>query len=341
MKFILHSGYGMAGGQQSIHQISAGLTELGQDAYMLYPNVGHDKVVPLWNQIYGVENLVYREQLDDEPDQVHLLPANWGPNWYPCDTETYCCVRVTGSDPYKSKKVLFWLGVTPWQDWECMGDDRPVNLDHPNIQKMYHACQSQYAYDFLVNSGKVDPRTVFMLRDYTHEIYLHSDYELFANSHKRNNIILYNGAKGLIHSYKIIEESEKLNCVAIKLENLNREQIQQLALKSKIYIDFGHHPGRDRIPREMAACGCIVISGDEGTAGCDEDVPIGKRKFRSINGQYDYAAIKRQVQEDVDNYMAAFLDEDQVRYRMRIRHEKKVVYEDIQNMISVLSQNIL
>jgi len=341
MKFLLHSGYGNAGGQQSIHQISAGLTELGEDAYMIYSQAGHDRVVPLWNQIYGVKNFLHREELEDEPDQVHLLPANWGPNWYPCDKDIYSCVKARGIDPYKSKKVLFWLGVIPWQDWECMGDDRPVNLDHPNLPKMYHACQSQYAYDFLVNSSKIDPRTVFMLRDYTHEIYLQSDYDLFVNLHKRNNIILYNGAKGLIHSYKIIEKYEEMNCIVIKLENFSREEIRQLALKSKVYIDFGHHPGRDRIPREMAACGCIVISGDEGTASSDVDVPIGKRKFSSINGSYDYKAIREQVSQDINNYMAGFLDEDQVKYRMIIRKEKEVVYNDISNMLHVLSQNIL
>lgn len=341
MKYLVHSNFGTAGGHQSAHQICATLTEVGEDAYMIYPPIGHDRVVPLWSNIYGVEKFVHREFTNDEPDQVHIIPAMWGPNWYPCDAETYSCIKVTGDDPYKSKKVLYWLGVVKWQDWEYYGEDRDINLDHPNIKKMYHACQSQFAYDFLTNSGKVDPKTVFMLRDYTHEMYLSSDYELYIQRHKRNNIVLYNGAKGLQHTYRLMDECANINCMFVKLENLNREQIRDIAKTAKVYIDFGHHPGKDRIPREMAACGCIVITGHDGTAACDTDVPVGKRKFKRINGGYDYTAIRNQIENDMYDYMSGFLDEDQVKYRMSIRKERLDVLEDVRNMVKTINENNL
>lgn len=44
--------------------------------------------------------------------------------------------------------------------------------------------------------------------------------------------------------------------------------------KSKVYIDFGNHPGKDRIPREAAISGCIVITGKRGAAAFAEDVCI-------------------------------------------------------------------
>jgi len=338
MKYLIHSNYGIGGGHHSVHQISAALTELSQENYMIYPPVGHDSVVPLWTELYGVKNFLHREQTEDEADQVHLLPAMWGPNWYPCDGDTPSCIKKKS---FNSKKVFYWLGVVPWQDWEFGGVDRDVDLNHTNMQKMYHACQSRFAYEFLMKSGKIDPRTIFMLRDYTNKFFLHTDYELFTGYHKRNNIVLFNGAKGLQHSFKIMEECRDLNCTFVRLENLDYKQMKEAALRAKVYIDFGHHPGKDRIPREMASCGCVVITGDEGTAACDADVPVGPRKFKSVQGQYDYQAIREQIKLDIYDYMAGFLDEHQVRYRMSIRREKDEVYEDVRNMLKVVGENIL
>jgi len=33
----------------------------------------------------------------------------------------------------------------------------------------------------------------------------------------------------------------------------------------QVYIDFGHHPGQDRLPREAVQCGCVVITGKRGS----------------------------------------------------------------------------
>ena len=41
-----------------------------------------------------------------------------------------------------------------------------------------------------------------------------------------------------------------------------------------IYIDFGHHPDKERLPREAAIHGCIVITGLCGSAANSQDVPL-------------------------------------------------------------------
>ena len=50
------------------------------------------------------------------------------------------------------------------------------------------------------------------------------------------------------------------------------ELYQQLK-KSKIYIDFGYHPGKDKIPREAVINDCIIITNTKGSAGNYGDVP--------------------------------------------------------------------
>ena len=58
------------------------------------------------------------------------------------------------------------------------------------------------------------------------------------------------------------------------LAGFNREQLATKFLESKLYIDFGHHPGKDRLPREAGIHGCCVITGLYGSASNAFDVNI-------------------------------------------------------------------
>ena len=60
----------------------------------------------------------------------------------------------------------------------------------------------------------------------------------------------------------------------IRLENMNPQQLCDALDKSMIYIDFGNHPGKDRIPREACCRNCIVMTSKLGSANNSYDVPI-------------------------------------------------------------------
>jgi len=50
-----------------------------------------------------------------------------------------------------------------------------------------------------------------------------------------------------------------------------------------MYIDFGTHPGKDRIPREAALRNCIVLTNRNGAADNNVDVPIpNEYKIHSV-----------------------------------------------------------
>ena len=61
----------------------------------------------------------------------------------------------------------------------------------------------------------------------------------------------------------------------IRIENV-KNQVQDVLSRSKYFIDFGHHPGKDRIPREAAIANCIPIVRCEGAARYMEDVFLPK-----------------------------------------------------------------
>ena len=93
-------------------------------------------------------------------------------------------------------------------------------------------------------------------------------------------------------------------------------EIKKLMLTSKIYVDFGNHPGKDRIPREAAMCGLIVITGKKGSAGNNIDVPIPpKYKFEEYQINEIVAMLHRCIREYDD------LSSDFSAYRTKIISE--------------------
>jgi hypothetical protein len=87
---------------------------------------------------------------------------------------------------------------------------------------------------------------------------------------------------------------------------------------SKVYIDFGNHPGKDRIPREAAISGCCVITGKRGAARFYQDVPIPE-EYKFDDNTESIPAIVRQIKTCIANYGNHFHDFDQ--YRTMIREE--------------------
>jgi len=66
------------------------------------------------------------------------------------------------------------------------------------------------------------------------------------------------------------------------IENMPADTVHETLLKSQIYIDFGHHPGKDRIPREAAMSGNIVFLHERGAAAFHLDHPLDRFFFSPL-----------------------------------------------------------
>ena len=79
----------------------------------------------------------------------------------------------------------------------------------------------------------------------------------------RQKLNLFNPIKGIDKTLEFIKKSDaRIKWRALK--GLTPEQMREVMLQSKVYIDFGNHPGKDRIPREAATCGCCVLTNKNG-----------------------------------------------------------------------------
>ena len=151
-----------------------------------------------------------------------------------------------------AKKYVWWLAA---------GD--PTGLEHYS-----HLAQSKYAQQELKKRG-IEAK---MLSDYT------SFLDDFENEPGEKRGIAYNANKGA----EYVEPAKALlpDVEFIPINGMSRSQVLKTLSDANAYLDLGHHPGKDRMPREAAALGCVVVTSTVGSASVYKDVPIAEKVLR-------------------------------------------------------------
>ena len=152
--------------------------------------------------------------------------------------------------------------------WALSRARRPFIFSRDLKLPVYHLYQSEYARQFLL-SNRIGAEKMLPLSDYVNKTFLGYD---FTQEAEREDVILYNPKKGVDFTNKLISAAPELKFEP--LIGLTRDQMVERLKRCKLYIDFGHHPGKDRIPREAAALGCCILTNRRGSAANDIDVPI-------------------------------------------------------------------
>lgn len=264
--------------------------------------------------------------------QMYYYNGERNPNPQPKEYERYGCKWVTRLHPQfegvlvfpeilansvadsryrKYKKVIFWESVDNYFRFYPPKE----YFRFTEIQDVIHLSQSYYATSFLLDLG-LDP---FYIGDYLDDDFFDQSEEEYV----RMSGVLYNPKKGVEFTRKLIEY---MNGAAsfVPIENMSRDEVIRLMRKSKLYIDFGDHPGKDRLPREAAMCGCCIITGRNGAAGDGLDVPIGDlNKFTRWEQSLPQIMSRiMEILDDYDNQSKAFDG-----YRKSISLEKKQFQE--------------
>ncbi|MCG2908009.1 MAG: hypothetical protein L7H12_03620, partial [Sulfolobales archaeon] len=120
--------------------------------------------------------------------------------------------------------------------------------------------QSYYAYNFLINSA--EKSKMFLLHEPLEDEYLN----FTISNDRKDDIITWNTRKAYPITLKVIKALKKNKVHVVDLENVGKGNMINILGKSKIFIDIGIHPGRDRPPREAVALGNIAVVNNHG--GC-------------------------------------------------------------------------
>ncbi|MDH4959879.1 hypothetical protein [Ligilactobacillus salivarius] len=321
--------YNKTGGTELAHQLVNELRNNGMTAVILYydtdeKNSNEELINPAFRQ-YVDEYVTLDEVIDDDKNMI-IAPE----------------IEIGILDFYHNiKKSIWWMSVDNFvkrngyinaiKFYGFLGATKAViKKNIPLFKKkldnnVLHLYQSEYARLFLKENGI---NNVFKLSDYLNDTYLDTTD---VKKENRDNNVLYNPKKGIEFTNKLIERSPELNWIPIK--NMTTEEVRQLLLKSKVYIDFGNHPGKDRFPREAAISGCCIITGKRGSAANNIDICIPE-KYKFVDKESNISNIIDQIKECIENYSQEF--DNYKEYRQRIGKEKIEFKEDVKGLIDNL-----
>lgn len=220
--------------------------------------------------------------------------------WPECWTNLIDCAGIQKFSSSMKKNVshqtaIWWLSVDnnngKYKDW---GRD-----------DILHLYQSEYAKKHLRKKGA---KHIVQMTEYIPDRSTSIDAAVAqAASASRDLQVLYNPLKGIHYTDEIKRRSGRgkdaiqFTPIGGGMDGRSRispEEVIQMLRRARIYIDFGPHPGMDRLPREAALAGCFVITNAEGAAQYEEDVPIpAEYKIR----KFDVDRIHRLLRSCLDD----------------------------------------
>lgn len=323
--YVLCPAYIKSGGPELLHQLVKKLNDNKIQAYITYYNINKNNKNYRSKEFDKYTNQ-YKEinEIEDNENNIIVMP------------ETVEAIKNTKKIKF-AKKVIWWLSVdnflkgyrikTPLKVQTFFGYVKlllkgKITFSFNAIRKAdYHLCQSKYATEFL---KKHNIENYLYLSDYLNDTYLKIKEEQWGN---KENIVLFNPKKGKKFTNKIIKTAPQLNWIPI--QNLSTEQVKELLLKSKVYIDFGHHPGKDRFPREAAMCGCCIITGKKGAAKYYEDV--------SIEDEFKFEDKEKNINKIIERIVLCLNDYDNQNrkfnnYRNIISKEKEKFIKEVEEI---------
>eukprot|EP00960_Hanusia_phi_P036718 752483-Hanusia_phi.AAC.1 len=283
--FVAVPAYMETGGPEALHQLCDMLRRQGREAHMLYLGpMERIEELDWWVRMgeqgeskeamkrclisgnitakYSYLSCQVARRLPSGPCEVLVLPEVW--------------TRYVDVIP-EVRKVIWWLSV----------DNNGGGFQEFGRSDIMHITNSHYGLRYLREMGASD---ALLVNDYVPSS-AHLLSRSSSSSLEKEDIIAFNPRKGLDTTMKVMAELlskkwEDRMPVFVPVQHLKHSF--SLLNIAKVYLDFGHHPGQDKIPREAAMAGCVVLTGRQGSADFFDDVPLPDMlKFESPTRSID------------------------------------------------------
>lgn len=299
------------GGPEALHQLGRALLDLGHDARMVYfegdPRHTRDGSALHFPRIeeptvpaYVPYRVPATWTIEDDPANAVVFPELW--------PET---ARVL----HHATTFLWWLSIDNALD----AVRRFGGFDAFKGTGVRHLAQSYYAM------GHLAERDILSLPVFDHTSPEHA--RAAADGAGRADRVLF-PARGAWFTAYLQRLSPDLEWT--QLVGLGADEVRRLFLTSKLYVDFGSHPGKDRMPREAAMLGCCVITGKRGAAANPFDLPIpAGYKFRDSR-RFNGRRIVRAIRDTLADYDRR--KEDFATYRCMIAGERAEFEAQVQRV---------
>ncbi len=303
------------GGPEALHQLAYYMRKLGMEAYTVYyAYSGFPKAEPITQyKQYEVQVARY-EDVEDVSDNYVIAPENapWCLNGFK-----------------KAQKCIWWLSLHANEVKKGSLKERArlmkrrllrEDLSHYrhidfNPDNCWHLCASKHTYMYVSQSYKQSKV------DYLVEP-ISLDFLRMGNSDlptEREDVVLYNPSKPSPIMTELLERG-RFNYVPLK--GYTPEGLAERYRKSKLYVDFGHFGGPERMPKEAVFYGCNILVANHNAASNDFDVAIPQKykvedtesaeqvesRIADMLGHYeeqhpDFLPFKEKVERLEENYL--------------------------------------
>lgn len=315
--FLLCPAGAQTGGPEALHQLCDQLNESTNiPAYILYVVSDGSAVsfasrakTPVPYQHYNAPAVSYDALRQGNSSHLMIWPECWTDEML--DYLEHCTSEPTPC-------AIWWLSVNNntrrFKAWER--------------KDIIHLYQSEYAKQHLLTRGTT---YVYQMTEYI------SNPPIPDTSINRSIEVLFNPLKGVHYTDAIRKRSggaiqfRPIGAGPEGTVRISPENVRGLLLQAKIYIDFGPHPGMDRLPREAALAGCLVVTNREGAAQYDEDVPL-PAKYKVL--KFDPEAVHKLLKDLLANSETCNAELEE--YRTWIRGQKERMKACVANLVEEL-----
>ncbi len=210
-----------------------------------------------------------------------------------------------------NKLTNYYFGVFTYQDYlKIFYTFFNLNQQMEINQASSHLMQSYYAYDYLKDKIK---KNLFFLFDFQNKKILKN----YKNKKKKEDLICFSHKSN--EFIQILKKNS--NKKFIELKGLTSTQLIKIMSKTKVYIDFGYHPGKDKMPREATLFDNCILTNFKGSAKNKYDIPINK-KFKFYQKYSELNKINITISNLFKNYNKEIKKFS--RYKRKILNEERV-----------------
>lgn len=331
--YIVAPPYTASGGPELLHQLCAVLNQKGFHAYMFYREKLkrtqiYENPIPDRFLHYHTPHIA---EIEDSKENLLIVPETITRPLAEYKNIQKCAWWLAANN-------YFWIREINRQKYltfayHCMqrllGKPTPLSFGAIKKTNAVHIAQCWYIVSHLHGKGL---HNIAYLSDFLGEEHFGNPAggRSFSDAGMRKDIILYNSNRNTEYIRYIKKLYPELEFVAIG--NMTSHQVIGLMEKAKVYADFGSHPGKDRMPREAAMCGCCVLTSTLGSADFYDDVPI-PREFKFERKRKNIKPIVEKIKYIFENYEKECAKFNQ--YRDFIRNEKKQFEKDVDKIFQL------
>jgi hypothetical protein len=321
--YILCAPNFATGGPEALHQLGHQLNKMGIQAFMYYYPFPAKGVNPV-HKFYADYHVPYVTDVINIKENILIVPETSPEHIF---EEKFGLIT----------KVIWWLSVTNYYRQLEPKMRRAKRKPSYWLRKLYDPIQFAtlskikelnvanigHSFFSMQHLEKAGITPVGQISDYMSPEF----FKKVNNDVIKEDIIIYNPVKNGAYLDKIMALMPTYKW--IPLINLTPEQVAQMMNKAKLYVDFGYHPGKERMPREACIMKCCMIIGKEGSAAFSEDMPIPE-KYRFDKTDENIPAILETIALCLSNY------EEEIKsfskYRKNLYMEEKQFAQAVQKV---------